>query len=73
VEQKCLGDEKYHIDFEEFQMLMFDSEYPEVYYDFIYFLARVKDDLKNCRNTNYYKLLDKQVKNEAFSKNLCDF
>jgi len=68
VEQNILSNESYSINFEEFLIIGFRNEYPEILYDFLYYFARMQDKKRMTTDPKYYVFLHKQVNQQMLSK-----
>ena len=65
VESKYLSKQNYWIDFNEFMRLPFKHRLPEIYFDFIYYVAKHKIADKLEENSSYYNQLDRLYSNET--------
>ena len=57
----------YYITFEEFRKIKFEAEFPEIFYEILYFIGRFKSNDK-ARFTDYYYNINRQIHDEILVK-----
>ena len=68
AQDKLLHEDKYQIDMEDFEYIAFPYEYPEIYFEILYFIFGYKVKEREECEKSYYKNLDLQIKNIEISK-----